>query len=562
MHALARQNLTALVAAFATALISTNAIRSEETLPVPTVVQAEATQPPTPSAPLATTAAIRADERLPVPAILPLKAMQPPAPTAPPPDSPDAAAPAAPMAGFPVPASIVYVSPTTFFFGKRFVDAARDIGLGTSTQVNYDNIIDRQSAVPRLDTRVLRPSYEGITVGRASEGSYGGLAGFINTKASAISGFVIDSKRLTDSAFLTSNIPAKGDDFFASGVRATVVTPPLGVDLIVDGHATTPAGNGQVYTQLDYVTQANGEQRVIARHVYAHVLNFVAGSTDSMFSDPDSIPNTLEGAGPIGAVAAQRALLGYFIPFINENETSVFAVVSVEAPKLSIGAPADTFAGKTDFVSVARVPDFAAKLRWQDDKLGHAQIATIIRNIGTENSDDTFHDEQLGWGLHFSATFLPFKCIPLLSRDIITGAIVFGQGIGSYIVELQAVGKADAGFDRRNEFSAIKASAYFAGYRHYWTENLNSSVIYSQVDFKGLGSADTEADAKAFRHGRTAIANLLYQWQVHLPNETSTDDQTPHYAFTGVEYLYGEKETRRNGTGHAHRGEFVLGMKF
>jgi hypothetical protein len=57
-------------------------------------------------------------------------------------------------------------------------------------------------------------------------------------------------------------------------------------------------------------------------------------------------------------------------------------------------------------------------------------------------------------------------------------------------------------------------------------------------------------------------ANVVYQWEILTPNPPPKAGFTTHYAFTGLEYLYGERETLGKGAEHAHRVQFTIGMKF
>jgi hypothetical protein len=129
-----------------------------------------------------------------------------------------------------------------------------------------------------------------------------------------------------------------------------------------------------------------------------------------------------------------------------------------------------------------------------------------------------------------------------LKKDCFTGAITYGEGLGSYNVDLTQ-GRNDAALDRGGNLLAIPELAYYAGYTHYWTDNLKSTVVYSEVELDSVPSQG----GFAYHRGRYAAANLAYRWI------SSNSGGKPAAVTFGLEYLYGQKETLNRARGEDQR---------
>jgi hypothetical protein len=306
--------------------------------------------------------------------------------------------------------------------------------------------------------------------------------------------------------------------------------------------------SAKVIANLDFAPLLNGQQAVIVRHLYGQLGNLTVGNADPTFSDPDATPNTIDSAGPNASVYFQHLVIGYFMSFYRTDEESIFAFVSAEQAETSVTAGGG-------FVDYKHIPDLAVKLRWQNKYWGHVQAAAIFRDLGVENDPYTTRKEVLGWGVKLTGSILPFCQVPMLQKDVVSFGVTHGDGIGSYINDLRVVGGTDAVFDG-TDLKPLHVFAYYAGYTHYWTENLRSTFVYSQVNLE----ASPLLGAGGYHAGRYCSANIVYNWQVRLPSDPA--DKPGHIAFTGLEYLYGEKETLGNGKGQDQRILFTFGLKF
>src|SRR5262249_10180360 len=148
--------------------------------------------------------------------------------------------------------------------------------------------------------------------------------------------------------------------------------------------------------------------------------------------------------GPNAIISLQHPLIGYYIPLSPSTASSgprVYAGISVESPGDSVSPPSTTASG---FKSFSRCPDVAAQIRWQDNTCGHVQFATLFRDVGTEGPG--LRDDTFGWGLHLSAVYHPFNDGSFRSNDFLAASIIYGAGIGNYVLDLNGFDGPDAAF--------------------------------------------------------------------------------------------------------------------
>jgi hypothetical protein len=349
------------------------------------------------------------------------------------------------------------------------------------------------------------------------------------------------------------------------------------------------------YADLAFSTQANGQPQVQVQHAWGQVWNIYFGLADTAFSDPDAFPNMLDVAGPNAEVYLQHPLIAYIWNPSPNSRTQFSARLSVEAPEASV-TPNDPAPGDLLFWnSRSRIPDFAGNVRLADKCCGHLQFATVLRDVGIENTSyrqslsppfvitgpeptealspsfnsiPANHQDVFGWGLHFTGVVLPFRDLSPLSDDRVSFGTLYGEGVANYVLDLRALGGYDAFFEA-GRLKALPVWSYWAAYTHFWTQHLSSTMVYSQVDVDSFQTAGLST--AAYRHGRLASVNLVYQWVTPVTEKQAASARTaaapppkPQYGkwFTGIEYVFGEKENVSDHTGVDHRIQATVGVNF
>lgn len=280
--------------------------------------------------------------------------------------------------------------------------------------------------------------------------------------------------------------------------------------------ATVPTAKGPINTKLEIdlfgVGDDAGQTTLRLRHAYGELGQFLAGQTHSLFMDIDIFPNTVEYWGPTGMVFLRNPQIRW-TPVKGAN---TFAV-AIENPSNDIDS--GQFREVADFPGAQgdqEWPDFTWQFR-HDADWGHAQIAGILRWVGTEVIGDTdpgaaedlgvvYDDDDTGWGINLTTAINVFE------RDAIRFGYVFGEGIASYMND----GGMDAGPNQGllpdgslpggTQIEAVELTGLTLYYDRWWNDQWSSSAGYSytEVDNTVGQTGDT------YEKGQYASANLLY----------------------------------------------------
>lgn len=466
-----------------------------------------------------------------------------------------------------------------------------------SPQPYYNNLFDRQRGVPRAGNLFLeRPGVTflvplTVTLPRGpldpsvlSNDNPGALAAIsaidvigISPHASIRFDTAFDSTKLAatpnslPTGFYPSTIPVRGDANYGLGERATVLTPAIatqfGIALSVD---TSIFGPATFVTDLaaTTTTESQPQQGLSFLHFFGRLGNLYIGKTDSAFSDVEAIPATINPAGPNAFVYVQHAALGYVFAVYEDSQSLLAASLAVEAPENS--TTAFDFANTKSFSNRSRIPDFAGHIRLVNKCWGHVQFATVLRDIGIENvsyktsstpavtipQDDA---NAFGWGTMFSGSIHPFQDAPQPTSDYFSFIVLYGRGVGNYVLDLRAIGGYDGFLNENGDLIALPVLTYSAGYTHYWSPKWRSTLAYSQVDVDSF--AQSAGSPSPYNHGRYASVNLLYLWDFNVTSLVQPRTGVGQ-GFAGIEYMYGERENLNSLVGTNHRAEFTVGYKY
>jgi hypothetical protein len=378
-----------------------------------------------------------------------------------------------------------------------------------------------------------------------------------------------DSTRLAAFAngnFLPSAIPVAGQPFFGTGWRSNVQGTGSAVRL--DGHVITQSStvveaHAQFIANNFNFPAAGGADNpsVVVKEAFGRINRLSVGQMDTAFGDPSAEPETLDLAGPNARITINPAGLGtghgrISYDFFSPTPEGLKTVVSLEQPQPHIEtvATSDVFARYPDFITATQYvngnwvgTDFYE--RW------HLQFGSLVRDLGLENADAT-NQRVFGWGTSFSGAYR-FQLNPCLTTsDRVMFSVTYGNGISRYITDLNnSPDSRDAVLNGAGALVSLPVLAWYAGYTHNWTDNLRSTATYSQVALNSV--VPLAAAASPYRVGDYVAANLVY----HMPfTITEGKEEKPHNFFTGLEYLFGHKQTLDGSTGEAHRIMWVTSV--
>ncbi|TDB28750.1 porin [Stenotrophomonas sp. ATCM1_4] len=310
---------------------------------------------------------------------------------------------------------------------------------------------------------------------------------------------IADSRAAGDNQqFVTSSIPVGGPhrdvshfDMHAKQTRFSF-----------EARRPTTHGNLRFYLENDFFGSSDSYEFRL-RHAYGQLGNTYAGYGYSTFMDADSLPDTLDFAGP--GAAGYLLVAGIHHSFALGKGNTL--TVAAEDPDSQLANPGDAD------ISTERLPDISLVARMERD-WGHLQLGAVARSLGYDG--DGRSDRVFGGGLQLSGSFA------IAERDLLLFGVVGGKGISRYTADLTGSGL-DAAINADGQLKALPLYGGFFGYTHYWSDMWRSNLIYGQLH---LDDADA-LTRDAFRRSQYGALNLIW---------------SPAPSWTmGMEVLYGQQ---------------------
>jgi hypothetical protein len=375
---------------------------------------------------------------------------------------------------------------------------------------NRGSVRDEQQAAPRPDDLTLDPQYRGFT--RVPNTNV-----LIKFNAKPRTDVTFDTENAgDDNRFITARIPVTGQDDKGGDPRFNINAK--GSQLRIDVRAPEVAGKPRFYYENDFYGSGGGEFPYRIRHLYGQYYNIIVGQTFSIFEDPDVWPDTVDYEGPNSAVFARRPLIRYLLPLSKEWQLN-FGLEQPESEVDLTGQPDEAKA-------INNAPDGGVNARWERDGVGHVQLATILRSIAVDDSDQG-RQSEIGWGFNASGVFSTF------GDDSLQAQATYGHGLFRYSND--DFFNNDAGFDDDGNLETIPYLGLMLGYTHHWAERWRSAVSGGYVNLDNTASQAGDA----YHQTVYASANLIFQYHKRLS--------------VGVEALYGHKESKDGSDGDVAR---------
>ena len=248
--------------------------------------------------------------------------------------------------------------------------------------------------------------------------------------------------------------------------------------------------------------------------------------------------------------------------------SSIFSV-ETPVPEIKSGVSTLTTTG-TNTSTFSKIPDLISTTYFSNGEFQkakyvesiHVQSSTVFRSLGYETDNESISATAFGWGESLSGMIaVPTSCGS--KADQIKASVTGGQGIAHYVVDLQTpsanlrLNGNDAYLNASNELIPLSVVAWYTSYLHYWNDDWQSNLTYSSVQlggFDGPSSPLTAPSVSPYRHGEYVGVNLLYTHPFTINGEPA---YLSHNWQTGIEYLYGQKETLDGSSGHDNRILFL-----
>ena len=367
--------------------------------------------------------------------------------------------------------------------------------------------------------------------------------------------------------FLPSAIPVRGQPFFGTDPRANLQGDGSAIRLST---TAPPTANFQGIavaqvmvqnTSFSTVGDASSGSNLTVRQLYAQVNRLSVGLMDSALVDQRAMPDSLDLAGPNARITTYDAGVSggqgrFSYDQLSDSPLGFEIVGSFEQAIPEISPPGDDRA-------FAHYPDFIGSLQYLDGyettkgfvETWHMQWSSVVRNLALEspNADD---QSVFGWGTVLSGGygFAPNPNVEPLDR--IKFSVAYGKGISHDIVDLNAApDTGDAVVNSAGELEALPAFATYVSYTHNWTNCLRSTARLSHVNLNSV--LPLGATTSPYKSGEFASINLVRRMTLYAPTDDDAHSDERRL-YTGVECLFGHKETLDSAEGEAHRLMFVI----
>lgn len=273
--------------------------------------------------------------------------------------------------------------------------------------------------------------------------------------------------------------------------------------------------------ELDFNVTEGGNERVSnsfvprIRQAVISYDNWTFGQTWSTFQNVGALPDSLDFIGVTpGTVFDRQPLIRY---------TNGGLQIAVEQPETVV----TNQAGARVLAGDDQIPDVVGRYNWSGD-WGNFTAAAIVRQLHV-STDDLMGVDDAAWGYGLSLS----GKLKVGERDDFRFMATAGDGLGRYI-GLNIVN--DAAINTDGTLDPIFTYSGFAAYRHYWSDQLRSSVAgaYFKADNPVLLTTDQVTD-----ESWNALVNLI--WTPVTPLDI------------GIELMYAERTLEDGRSGNLQR---------
>lgn len=278
-----------------------------------------------------------------------------------------------------------------------------------------------------------------------------------------------------------------------------------------DFHAT-PGGNERISNSF--------EPRI--RHAFIRYDKFLIGQTWSTFQDVRTLPESVDFIGVTDGTIFDRQVMVRYIDGGLE--------LAIENPETTV----TPFGGGSRIVTDDNsVPDLVARYTFKGD-WGHVAIAGLLRQLAYINGNE-IDTTETSYGVSLTGKFN-------FGKDDLRIMANFGTGLGRYLGLNIANG---AVLSANNELEAIDSTGFTIAYRHFWSEQWRSNVMYSAFSADNdIALTGTSVTKETF----SARANIMYS-----PSKELT---------FGAEYAYAQREIESGADGDMSRIQFSAKYAF
>jgi DcaP outer membrane protein len=257
------------------------------------------------------------------------------------------------------------------------------------------------------------------------------------------------------------------------------------------------------------------------RHAWGSLGHFLGGQTWTNFMYVPALPETLDFGGPVGQIFDRQAQVRWTQSF--DGSASIAAgqwSASLENPESVVTVPGGAnFRADDD-----RFPDITGQVVFNTSK-GKIAVSGILREIRADSKTPAVVNQTWGGAVNVAGV------IPTIGKDDVRFMLAAGNAIGRYSDGFFPDGI--VGTD--GQIRLPKQWGWYAAYRHFWLDQLRSSVVLSSA------SETNPAGTPASTNKSTQSAHVNLIWTPVAKTDL------------GIEYIHASRETEDGLKGHLNR---------
>ncbi|HIG79056.1 MAG TPA: porin [Cycloclasticus sp.] len=244
------------------------------------------------------------------------------------------------------------------------------------------------------------------------------------------------------------------------------------------------------------------------RHAFFKFDNWLFGQTWSTYMDVGSLPESVD------FLAASESVVFNRQPQI--RYTSGAFQIALENPEAfnSDGTDRDD----------SNLPDLVANYTMKGD-FGHVRLSGLLREVVDINTALGTDESEVGYGVGLTGKLN-------VGKDDFKYSFQYGEGLGRYVGLALPV---DGTIAANGDIDLSTTTAFTLAYRHWWTDKVRSSIIYSDLDV----DYDSATPIASTSSSESIAVNLMYS-----PVKNVT---------LGVMYLHAERELDNGAEGDLTR---------
>jgi hypothetical protein len=331
--------------------------------------------------------------------------------------------------------------------------------------------------------------------------------------------------------FIVGAIPVTSNNEFSfDESHITSSQSRLNLDLI----DSTDMGNFRAFVEGDF---AGSGDTFRMRHAYGQFRDVLAGKTWSVFYDPVASPEELDFEGINGQVSVRQSQARYFPSIGKDWDLSI----AVEDPVAQISTLDPETNEVVDADGVSDQPDITFSIRKNFKRLSHVRFAGVLRQISARPVAGESTETEFAWGVNVSGVV---KTPRFGELDNLKFQLIYGEGIGRYVNDLNTLGGYDGVFDTEGNIKTLPVLAGFAAYQHWWTGSMRSTFLFSGVY---VDNYSFQAD-DAYKKTERVSGNLIFS-------------PVPRFD-VGMEVIWGKRTNEDNQSGDAIQTQISTRYRF